>query len=267
MILKDKVAVVFAANGAIGSHVAKAFAKEGAKVFLAGRNKPELNKLLKEIEDAKGWVEATYMDPTNEQEIDDCLKRIVKDFKKVDIVFNGIGLRPSENGYGKPTTELSFTDFMRPLQVHTGSQFLTSRLAAKYMIQTKTKGTILTLSASLSRLKIAFMAGVTASCNAVEGLTRVMAAEFGNHGIKVICMTPTAFPETRTIQETSAGVAKTMGMPPGEHRDEDPLKNYLLRKAPSLEEFGGMAAFLASDTGTLLNSHIIDIDCGTPDVI
>ena len=194
------------------------------------------------------------------------MQKIVEKNGKIDIVFNGIGVRPSESDYGTYTTQISFEQFMKPIQTHVGSQFLTSRVAARYMMQTQTQGTILTLTASLSRLKLPFMAGVTAACTGIEGLTRVMAAEFGQAGIKVICINPTSLPDTRTIQETNAASAKSMGIPT-EALTQMLGSQYLLKRSPSLHDVGEMAAFLVSDAGYVLNSHIVDVDCGSMSVI
>lgn len=264
--LKNKVAVVFAASGAIAGAVTKSLAEHGAKVYASARNINELEQLINEINKSGGNAQAAKVDAMNEMEIDDYLKKIVLAEGKIDILFNGIGIRPGSNGYGSPSVMLSFEHFMEPLRVHVGSQFLTSRLAARYMMETKTPGTIITLTASLSRLKIPFMAGISSACTAIEGLTRVLAAEFGPHGIKVICLNPTALQETRTIQETTNAVAKTMGVTI-EQYNEMAAQRHLLGKGPSLQQVGELAAFMASDAGAILNSHIIDADYGTMSVI
>lgn len=211
-------------------------------------------------------AEAARVDTLDEGGIDDYIRHIVAEHGSLDAVFNGIGIRVSEDGYGVPTTVLDFETFLEPLRVHVGSQFLTSRIAAKYMVETNSPGTILTLTASLSRLKVPFMAGISAACAAIEGLTRTMAAEFGNFGIKVICLNPTALNETRTIRETNAANAKTIGIPP-EALGQMLAQQYLLKKSPQLADVGQLAAFLVSDAGAILNSHIVDADFGNRSVI
>jgi NAD(P)-dependent dehydrogenase (short-subunit alcohol dehydrogenase family) len=134
------------------------------------------------------------------------------------------------------------------------------------MIETQSQGTILTLTSSLSRSKIPFMAGVASASTAIEGLTRVLAAEYGMFGIKVICLNPTALAETRTIRETTHANAQTMGIPT-EELAKQLSQGFLLQKIPTLNEVGNMAAFLVSDEGAVLNSHIVDVDFGTRTVI
>jgi len=264
--LKNKVAVVFAASGAIAGAVAKSFAEYGAKVYVSGRDFETVKALADSIKKTGGKAEAAQVDAMNEAEIDQYLNKIVAKNGKLDIVFNGIGVRPSQSDYGTYSTQISFEQFMKPIQTHVGSQFLTSRIAARYMMQTQSHGTILMLTASLSRLKLPFMAGVTAACTGIEGLTRVFAAEFGQAGIKVICLNPTSLNETRTIQETNAASAKSMGIQ-AEALQQMLGSQYLLKKSPTLHDVGETAAFLASDAGAVFNSHIMDVDFGSMSVI
>lgn len=263
MQLTKKVAVVFAANGAIASGVAHEFAAQGAIVYVSGRNLSALEALAYQINQAGGIATPSEVDALNEDAIETYLKGITEVEGKIDIVFNGIGLRAFENGYGTPAAKLPFDQFLKPLETIVGSQFLTARLASKHMTN---GGTILLLTSSLSRIKTPFMSGITAASAAIEGLTRSLAAEFGFAGIRVICLNPTGMPETRTIQETTAANAKTLGMPI-EVFAAELSKGSLLGKAPSVSDTAKVAAFLVSDAGAALNSHIIDVDFGHQSVI
>jgi NAD(P)-dependent dehydrogenase (short-subunit alcohol dehydrogenase family) len=265
--LTNKVAAVFAASGAIGGAVAKALAAKGATVYVSTRSREAAQKLADEIKSTGGIAHPAQVDAMNEAEIDQHLAAIVKKHNRLDIVFNGIGVRPLQSGYGTPSITLSFEQFMLPITTHVGSQFLTARTAARYMMQTKSAGTILMLTASLSRLKLPFMAGITAACTGIEGLTRVLAAEFAQASIKVICINPTAMSETRTIQETSIANAKTMGVSIEEFTDMQSRSASLLGKGLTLHDMAEAAAFLVSDAGAVLNSHVVDVDFGNMSVI
>ncbi|WKN40967.1 SDR family NAD(P)-dependent oxidoreductase [Tunicatimonas pelagia] len=265
-LLENKVAAVFAANGAIAREVSFALAQNGATVHLSGRNLAAVKQLATEINQVGGTAIAHQVDATNESEIDAFLTKVVAETGQLDIAFNGIGLRAHELQLGTPSTELPFEKFKEALEVSLGSQFLTSRAAAKHMIAAKSAGTIITLSASLSRIKMPFMAGITAACAGIEGMTRVLAAEFGRAGIKVTCLNATALVDTRTIQETQQLNAKTIGIS-AQALGEQMKQGYLLGKSPSAKDIGKLAVFLATDTGALLNSHVIDADFGVHSVI
>jgi NAD(P)-dependent dehydrogenase (short-subunit alcohol dehydrogenase family) len=264
--LKDKVAVVFAASGEIAGAVARSFAQHGAKVYVSGKNLNTVKALAQEIKDNGGRAEAAKVDALNENEIDNFLKKVVSDNGKLDVVFNGIGVGYDEMG-GRPlTTVATFGQFMAPMEKICGSQFLTSRVAAKYMMETRSEGTVLLLTAALSRTKLPNLAGITAASAAVEGLTRVMATEWGGDGIKVICICAGALLETKRISGWIDASAQQFGIPP-----EQMVMQYkafdISKTSPTLKQVGETAAFLASETGAAFNSHIVDVDCGKLNIL
>ncbi len=259
--LKDKVAVVFAASGEIAGAVARSFSQHGAKLYVTARNLDAVKALAREITANGGRAEAAKVDALNETEIDNFLKQVVADNGKLDIIFNGIAVDYNEMGGRPPSTVATFEQFMAPMQKICGSQFLTSRVAAKYMMQTQSEGTILHFTAAVSRTKIANLAGFTAACAAIEGMTRVMAAEWGADGIKVICICSGALMETKRISGWIDSAAKQYGIPV-----EQLVAQYkafdILKTSPTLKQVAETAAFLASEPGVAFNSHIVDVDCG-----
>lgn len=265
-ILKEKVAVVFAASGEIAGAVAKSFSEHGAKVYVTGRDLNAVTALAQELKSSGGSVEAAEVDAINEAEIDKFLAKVASEDGRLDIVFNGIGPNYSEMGGRPATTDATFKQFMSPFEKICGSQFLTSRVAARYMIQTESEGTILLLTAALSRSKLPNVAGITAASAAVEGLTRVMATEWGGNGIKVICLCPGAMMETKRISGWIDAVAQQYGIP-----REQIVAQYkgfdILKTSPTLKQLGETAAFLASETGAAFNSHVVDVDCGKLNIL
>jgi NAD(P)-dependent dehydrogenase (short-subunit alcohol dehydrogenase family) len=264
--LKDKVAVVFAASGEIAGAVAQSFSEHGTKLYVTARSFDAAKSLAQELKKNGGNVEAAKVDALNETEIDDFLKKVIVDNGKLDIVFNGIGASYDEMGGRPPTTEATFEQFIAPIEKICGSQFLTSRVAAKYMIQTQTEGTILTLTAALSRSKLPNVAGITAASAAVEGMTRVMATEWGANGIKVMGICPGALMETKRITGFIHDVAEKFAIP-----QEQIIAQYkafdILKTSPTLKQVGEIAVFLASESGMVFNSHIVDVDCGKMNIL
>ncbi|PSL46527.1 NADP-dependent 3-hydroxy acid dehydrogenase YdfG [Chitinophaga niastensis] len=264
--LKDKVAVVFAASGEIAGVVARSFAQHGAKVYVTAKNLNAVKALAEEIEANGGHAEAGKVDALNETEIDSYLQKVITENGKLDMVFNGIGSYYQDAGSGTPTTIATFEQFLNPLQRICGSQFLTSRVAARHMIQSGSEGTILLFNASMARTKTPNMAGFAAACAAIEGLTRVMAAEFGQHGIKAICICSGALMETKKISGMINDFSKLAGISP-----EEMALNYtrfdILKSGPTLKQLGETAAFLVSENGVAFNSHVVDFDCGKVNVL
>jgi len=264
--LKDKVAVVFAASGEIAEAVARSFAQHGAKVYVTAKNLNTVKALAGEIEANGGRAEAGKVDALNETEIDGYLQKVVAENGKLDMVFNGIGSYYKDAGSGTPTTIATFEQFLNPLQRICGSQFLTSRVAARHMIKSGSEGTILLFNASMARTKTPNMAGFASACAAIEGLTRVMAAEFGQHGIKAICICSGALLETGKIQGMISDFSELAGI-----SREEMTKNYtrfdILKSGPTLKQLGETAAFLVSENGVAFNSHIVDFDCGKLNIL
>ncbi|HWB26020.1 MAG TPA: SDR family oxidoreductase [Chitinophagaceae bacterium] len=264
--LKNKVAVVFAASGEIAGAVAKAFSQHGAKVYVTARNLDAVKALAQEIKSNGGIAEAAKVDALNEAEIDAFLQKVTADNGKLDVVFNGIAVEYSEMGGRPPTTVATLQQFLAPVQKICGSQFLTARAAAKYMMQTGSGGTVLMLSSATARSKIANLGGFTAACAAVEGLTRVMAAEWGANNIKVTCICPGAIMETKRISGWIESAAKQYGVPVqqlvAQYKAFD-----ILKTSPTLKQVGETAAFLASETGVAFNSHVVDVDCGKLNIL
>ncbi len=253
MLLKGKTAAVFAATGAIGTAVATRLAEEGARVFVSGRDRAALQRLGNRLD--APWEQ---VDATDEQQVAQHLEHIERS-AGIDIVFNAIGLRAADAGYASPSTALPFEQFLRPLQIIAGSQFITARAAARLMLP-RQHGTIVTLSASLSGNFIPFMAGITAACGAIEAMTRTLAAELGPAGIRVNCVRSGGMPETRTIQETQALMARTTGASV-QDVGRSTMSNVLQRPL-RLEETASMVAFVASDRASGIAGQVLNVCAG-----
>lgn len=151
MLLTSKNVLVFAATGAIAGEVARTFAKEGANVWLLGRNAATLEELASSIKAAGGKAIFDIVDATDEKAVTAYVARVAETAGHLDVVFNGIGGRPVDLGYPTPVATLSLEQFMIPLQVILGSTFLTSKAVGAYMVK-QGSGSIVTLTATLRKM-------------------------------------------------------------------------------------------------------------------
>jgi len=103
-LLDGKVAVIYGAAGGVGTAVAKAFAREGATVFLTGRTENSLNPIAREISSARGVAEVSKVDALSPESVEPHLQRVVAKAGKLDISFNLIG---TSVAMGSKLTELS----------------------------------------------------------------------------------------------------------------------------------------------------------------
>ena len=112
-MLKSKVAVIYGAGGGIGSAVARAFAREGAKVFLTGLHRAPVEAAAKDIVAAGRFAEGAEVDALDEQAIDKHFQSVVDQAGRIDISFNAIGL-PNAKTLGVPLVELDAELFALP---------------------------------------------------------------------------------------------------------------------------------------------------------
>src|SRR5439155_19033137 len=85
MLLEKKNAIIYGGGGAIGGAVARTFAREGARVFLAGRTQASLDGVAKEIADAGGTAEVAVLDALDERAVDEHARAVAAQAGSVDI--------------------------------------------------------------------------------------------------------------------------------------------------------------------------------------
>src|SRR6266545_6343131 len=168
MMLKDKVAVIYGAGGAIGSAVARAFAREGATLFLTGRHLAPVEAVAKDIVSAGGSAEAAEVDALDEQALDRHLQSVIDKAGRVDISFNAVGI-PNAKILGVPLVEQDVEQFSLPITTYTTSYFLTAHLAARHMIPNKS-GVIMTVTTLHSRTGLLRVGGLGPAMAAKESL-------------------------------------------------------------------------------------------------
>lgn len=212
-MLQNKNAIIYGSGGAIGSAVARAFAREGAKVFLTGRSIGSLQKVAEEIEAAGGLAEIALVDATSEHEVNKHFRSIlekVEKVEKVDLSFNTIGI-PQTGIQGIPLLRLSPESFTLPITTYSTSHFLTAKVAAQHMVSNKA-GVIITLTATPSRVAVPLVGGMAPAWAAIEAFTRTLAGEVGSFGVRVVCLRSDGIPETDTITEVFGLHAAGAGM-------------------------------------------------------
>jgi len=142
MLLKNKVAVIYGAGGAIGGAVARAFAREGARLFLTGRRLALVEVVAKEVHSAGGSADAAELDALDEQALDKHLQSVIEEAGRVDIAFNAVGI-PGAKFLGVPLVELGVEQFLQPITTYARSYFMIARLAARRMVANRS-GVIMT---------------------------------------------------------------------------------------------------------------------------
>jgi 3-oxoacyl-[acyl-carrier protein] reductase len=256
MLLENKNAVIYGAGGSVGSAVARAFAREGARVFLAGRTLASLDVVAAEISAAGGEAETAQLDALEEKAVDEHVDAVVE-AGGIDVSFNAIG---HGDVHGPPLSEMSFEEFSRPITAAIRSQFLTARASARHMVKQRS-GVILAITATTARQAIPNVGGTGVSFDAIESLCRQWAAELGPHGVRVLWLRTTGLPEALsdeifpgygTGSETMSRLELIAWM----------QSKTMLNRLTSLDEVGNVAAFIASDQANAMTACAANITCG-----
>ncbi|MFN2589629.1 MAG: SDR family NAD(P)-dependent oxidoreductase [Actinomycetota bacterium] len=259
MLLERKIAVVYGAGGRIGRAVARAFAGEGATVYLAGRDRSALDAAAEQITESGGAAVSVEVDALDEPAVDRFVDTVAADEGRVDVSFNAIS---HGDIHGVPLASISFDDFFRPVATAMRAQFLTARAAARHMIE-RGSGVIMAITANTARMSIRNVGGTAVSFDAIESLCRQWAAELGPHGVRVVWLHTTGIPEA---------IAQDLDFFPdygtGGLMTRDELLVWLkgrtmLNRLTSLEDVGNMAAFAASDRARAVTATGLNLTCGS----
>jgi len=180
-ILEGKTAIIYGAGGGIGSGVARTFAREGAKVFLAGRTREKLDAVAKDITSAGGSAEVAVVDALDEQAVDAHVRAVAAEAGSVDVSFN---LITRGDVQGTPLVDMTTDDLLRAVVTGLQSSFLTARAAARRMIA-QGSGVILHLNSASGAGAMPGMGSTGPADAATEAFMRYLAAEVGPHGVRV----------------------------------------------------------------------------------
>jgi NAD(P)-dependent dehydrogenase (short-subunit alcohol dehydrogenase family) len=245
MLLENKVAVIYGAGGSVGGAVARAFAREGASVHLAGRTQAKLDAVAEAIRAAGGAAQTALLDATDEQAVDAYVDTVAEQAGRIDISFN---LITHGDVQGIPMVEMSLEDFTRPITTAVRTQFLTTRAAARHMIR-RGSGVVLMLGGTTDPVPL--LGGLRATFDAMESLRRQWACELGPHGVRAVTLKTGGI--TDSIPESFAG------------RDEIVAgmeQAALLNRTATLADVGTVAAFVASDQARTMTAATVNISCG-----
>jgi 3-oxoacyl-[acyl-carrier protein] reductase len=251
MLLEGKNAIIYGGGGSIGGAVARAFAREGATVHLAGRTLETLERVADEIRSAGGAAETAVVDALDEGAVDRHADRVAAQAGGIDISFN---LITHPHTHGIPLAEMAVDDFMAPVEVAARTTFLTARAAARHMIPRRS-GVILAFGGPGDRsapVRDYYLGGTQVAFDAIETMRRQLAVELGPHGIRVVTLESGGVPES---------------IPDGIEGREDIVEliegQALLGRAATLADVANAAAFAASDWARTMTAATVNVSCGT----
>jgi len=252
MLLENKNAVIYGGGGAIGGAVARVFAREGARVFLAGRTQAKLAAVAADIAAAGGQAETAQLDVFDQRAVGRHADRVAAKAGSIDIALNAVSIMHDQ---GTRLADLSLDEFMRPIDGCMRTLFITSKAVARHM---EGGGVILTLSEPGSKLAVPGILGHSASGAAREAFSRVLAAELGPKSIRVICIRPHAISDA----PAAGSYTKELFGEPLEEAMAGMAKGTLLKRLPTLSEVAETAVFLASSRAGAITGTVVNLSGG-----
>jgi len=248
--LRGKVCLITGAGSGIGQASAKLFAKEGALVVVADIDLRAARATAAGIRKTDGEAAAEQVDVTDEAQTVALAQRVVKRFKRIDVLFNNAGI----SGVGD-VLETSPELFDRVMSVNVRGVYLMSRAVVPHMIRQRS-GSIINMSSCIAEIGLARRVSYAASKGAVLAMTRSMQVDVAAHGIRVNALLPgtimTPFVE-RYLEESY----------------KDPEEGYAsIRKRQLTSELGKpedvafAALYLASDESRFVMASGLVVDGG-----
>jgi len=244
-VLKEKVAVITGGSRGIGKAIASIFIREGARVVISGTNEERLLQTVEELRAAGGQAAAVAGDISDPETCAKLVSCAVETFGRVDVLVNnaGINLR-------KPFLELDFSDWQRMMEVNLDGSFYMLKACLPLMAAQRC-GCVVNISSSASKTPHATAAAsYAASKGAMNALTRQLALEMAQYGVRVNAVCPGPIETDMSKQWTE------------EYR-QNLLAKIPLGRIGTPEDVAELTAFLASDRAAFITGETININGGT----
>jgi NAD(P)-dependent dehydrogenase (short-subunit alcohol dehydrogenase family) len=246
MRLEGKVAIVTGATYGIGRGSAIEIAKEGAKVVVNGRNRERGMETVKMIESIGGEAIFIKADVSKEDEVRDLINQTVKNFGKLDILFNNAGIQ-----YFKNFLEMPIKEWDETFAINVRGQMLCAKYSVPEM-EKAGKGVILNCASVASFVALGGCTAYVATKGAILAMTRDMAVDLAKKNIRVLAIAP------GTVKSGSVEKAISDGW-----ATEKSLGSFHLKdRMGTPEEQGKVVAFLVSDDASWMMGNCVLVDGG-----
>ena len=249
--LTGKVALVTGASYGIGFAIAKGLASAGATIVFNDRKEDLVEKGIEAYKEEGIKAYGYVCDVTDEDAVEELIKKIEKEVGVVDILVNNAGIIKRI-----PMCEMKAAEFREVIDVDLNAPFIMSKAVIPGMIK-KGHGKIINICSMMSELGRETVSAYAAAKGGLKMLTKNIASEFGEHNIQCNGIGPgyIATPQTAPLREKQADGSR------------HPFDSFIIAKTPAArwgdpEDLAGPAVFLASDASNFVNGHILYVDGG-----
>jgi NAD(P)-dependent dehydrogenase (short-subunit alcohol dehydrogenase family) len=242
--LQGKVSVITGAGNGIGRTMARLFADEGAHLIIADIDGDQARSAAQEIAAGGGRATPFHVDITRRDQVQSMIDEILARLHRLDVLVNNAGI-----GLNRPFLETSLEEWNRLINVVLTGTFVCSQAAAGVMVR-QGGGAIVNVASISGQRGAQGRAAYGAAKAGVIQLTRVMAVELAEHGIRVNAVSPGP---VVTDQSNGTHTAATRNS----YLERIPLHRYGER-----HEVASAALYLASDESSFVHGHILNVDGG-----
>jgi NAD(P)-dependent dehydrogenase (short-subunit alcohol dehydrogenase family) len=249
--LKDRVAIVSGATKEVGATIMKRLADEGAAVVGLGRSVAAGEEVVASIRNRGGRAIFQSTDISSEAAVQDAVRAAVKAFGRLDVIVNNAAATDTLRGSGeRPVVDEPTETFDRMMKVNVYGPFWLAKYGIPHMIAVGGGSIVSVSSISANRVDRA-MPGYVASKAALDGLTRQIATDYAQHGVRVNSISLGTMLHAETAQFFAD---------PAQNKAR--AANRMIERPGTPTDLANMIAFLASDESAFVTGAVIPLDGG-----
>lgn len=245
--LEEKVAIVTGGATGIGEAISKKFAREGARVLVAGLEADPVEKVVQEIRANGGEAESCMLDISNEDNAKTCVQLALGHWNKLDILINNAGVFPQV----ATTEEFSTDAFDNLIKNNVRSAFFMTKHALPHL--QKTQGCIVSAGSESGNLGLAQATAYGGTKGFIHAFMRGVAVEQAKHGVRANCVCPGPIDTAWTHKETS-GMDRKM--------EKQMVAATPMGRRGTTEEIANVYLFLASQEASYVTGALFYADGG-----
>ncbi|MGZ4120951.1 MAG: SDR family NAD(P)-dependent oxidoreductase [Actinomycetota bacterium] len=244
--LEGKSAIVTGASRGIGAAIATAMAEAGADVVLAARSTQDIETLAEKLRGLGRRAVPVTTDVTKTEDVEACVARAIKEFGQLDILVNNAG----GTRFMAPVLDLRPEGWHKAIALNLDSIFTFCQAAGRFMVA-RGKGSVINISSAAGLRGSPGLAYYAAAKHGVIGLTKTLAMEWGDAGVRVNALCP-GWVKTELNRPfwSDENVARTF------------VENQPIKRWGEPEEVAAAAVWLASDSSSYVTGASIVIDGG-----
>jgi NAD(P)-dependent dehydrogenase (short-subunit alcohol dehydrogenase family) len=236
--------LVIGGSSGIGNHVARGLQQHGARIAIVGRTTDKLNAALKDLQAADPSARGYAVDVAVQTNLDDLVDAVIRDFGHVDILVPCQGVTIL-----KPADAFTEADYDAIMGTNLRSVFFACTKVGRHMLARR-KGVIIHIGSMSAHRGFPLAAVYAMSKHGIVGLTKSLAAEWADRGVRVNAISPGFFMTDLNRDRMS------------DERKDSALRRTPMARFGGLEELVGAAVFLASPAAGFVTGAVIPVDGG-----